>query len=83
MENENFGTVNPEYTMMKKVKDNLYLSEEEMEILKSYNINYLNCANLKEVIEELMYLSEECDDDVIENLLGILSERDYYENYNK
>ena len=54
-----------------------------MEILKSYNINYLNCANLKEVIEELMYLSEECDDDVIENLLDVLSERDYYENYNK
>ena len=83
MESENFGIVNPEYTMMKKVKDNLFLSEEEMEILKSYNINYLNCTNLKDVIEKLMYLIEECDDDVIENLLDILSERDYYENYSK
>lgn len=75
--------VNPEYTMMKKVNDNLYLSMEQMEILKNYNIDYTKYSSLKELIYELLELREECDDDVIENLLDVLSERDYYENYNK
>lgn len=75
--------VNPEYTMMKKVNDNLYLSMEQMEILKNYNIDYTKYSSLKELIYDLLELREECDDDVIENLLDILSERDYYENYNK
>lgn len=75
--------INPEYTMMKKVNDNLYLSMEQMEILKNYNIDYTKYSSLKELIYDLLELREECDDDVIENLLDVLSERDYYENYNK
>ncbi len=75
--------INPDYTMMKKVNGNLYLSEEQMEILKSYNIDYMKFNNLKDLIHELMEEIEENDDDVLENLLDILSERDYYENYNK
>ncbi len=75
--------INPDYTMMKKVNGNLYLSEEQMEILRSYNIDYMKFNNLKDLIHELMEEIEENDDDVLENLLDILSERDYYENYNK
>lgn len=75
--------INPDYTMMKKVNGNLYLSEEQMEILRSYNIDYMKFNNLKDLIHELMEEMEENDDDVLENLLDILSERDYYENYNK
>ena len=75
--------INPDYTMMKKVNGNLYLSEEQMEILKSYNIDYMKFNNLKDLIHEFMEEIEENDDDVLENLLDILSERDYYENYNK
>lgn len=75
--------INPDYTMMKKVNGNLYLSEEQMEILKSYNINYMKFSSLKDLIHELMEEIEENDDDVLENLLDVLSERDYYENYNK
>ena len=37
----------------------------------------------KDLIHELMEEIEENDDDVLENLLDVLSERDYYENYNK
>ena len=33
--------INPDYTMMKKVKDNLYLSQEQIDILKEYNIDYM------------------------------------------
>lgn len=75
--------INPDYTMMKKVNGNLYLSEEQMEILKSYNIDYMKFGSLKDLIHELMEEIEENDDDVLENLLDVLSERDYYENYNK
>lgn len=75
--------INPDYTMMKKVNGNLYLSEEQMEILRSYNIDYMKFNNLKDLIHELMEEIEENVDDVLENLLDILSERDYYENYNK
>lgn len=75
--------INPDYTMIKKVNGSLYLSEEQMEILKSYNIDYMKFNNLKDLIHELMEEIEENDDDVLENLLDVLSERDYYENYNK
>lgn len=75
--------INPDYTMMKKVNGNLYLSEEQMEILKSYNIDYMKFSSMKDLIHELMEEIEENDDDVLENLLDVLSERDYYENYNK
>lgn len=75
--------INPDYTMMKKVNGNLYLSEKQMEILKSYNIDYMKFSSLKDLIHELMEEIEENDDDVLENLLDVLSERDYYENYNK
>ena len=75
--------INPDYTMMKKVNGNLYLSEEQREILKSYNIDYMKFSSLKDLIHELMEEIEENDDDVLENLLDVLSERDYYENYNK
>ena len=75
--------INPDYTMMKKVNGNLYLSEEQMEILKSYNIDYMKFSSLKDLIHELMEEIEENDDDVLENLLDVLSERDHYENYNK
>lgn len=76
--------INPEYTMMKKINNKgLYLSQEQIEILESYNINYMNCANIRELMIEVEEVFEECGDDVLNNLLNILSERDYYENYNK
>ena len=75
--------INPDYTMMKKVNGNLYLSEEQMEILKSYNIDYMKFSSLKDLFHEQMKKIEKNDDDVLENLLDVLSERDYYENYNK
>lgn len=75
--------INPDYTMMKKVKDKLYLSQEQMDILKEFNIDYMQYSNLRELIMTLEELYETSGDDVINNLLDVLSERDYYENYNK
>ena len=76
--------INPDYTMMKKINNKgLYLSQEQIEILENYNINYMNCSNIRELMIEIEEVFEECGDDVLNNLLNVLSERDYYENYNK
>ncbi|MDE5630411.1 MAG: hypothetical protein K2G03_01660 [Bacilli bacterium] len=75
--------IDPDYTMMKKVKDKLFLSQEQMDILKEFNVDYMQYSNLRELILALEELYESSGDEVINNLLDILSERDYYENYNK
>ena len=75
--------INPDYTMMKKCSNGLYLSQEQIDILNSYNINYLNCNSLRQLMIEVEEVFEECGDDILNNLLQVLSERDYYENFNK
>ena len=72
--------IDPEYTMHKKIKDNLFLSKEEMDILDRFNINM---SSLSELIYELEIIEEDNDDDLLSNLLDVLSERNYYENYKK
>ena len=69
--------------MHKKIKDNLFLSKEEMDILDRFNINYINMSSLSELIYELEIIEEDNDDDLLSNLLDVLSERNYYENYKK
>jgi hypothetical protein len=75
--------INPEYTMMKPQPNGLYLSQEQIDILKEYNIDYLSCKSLSDLIYKVEIAYDETDDDVLYNLLDVLSERDYYENYNK
>ena len=75
--------INPSYTMMKTLPNGLSLSQEQMDILDEYNIDYLSCKSLNELIYKIEHVYDETDDDVLNNLLDILSERDYYENYNK
>ena len=75
--------INPEYTMMKKVNKNIYLSQEQMDILDSYNVDYKNCSSLSEIINLLEDIYEDTDDDIISNLLDMLEERNYYQNYKK
>ena len=75
--------INPDYTMMKTLPNGLMLSEEQIDILKEYNIDYLSCKSLNELIYKIENVYDETSDDVLNNLLDILSERDYYENFNK
>lgn len=75
--------INPDYTMMKKMSNGMYLSQEQIDILEEYRIDYLRCHSLKELIREIEKTYEDIDDDVLYNLLNVLAERDYYENYNK
>lgn len=75
--------INPDYTMMKKLSNGLYLSEEQIDILKQYNIEYLKYSSLSDLILEIEDVFNETDDDILANLLDVLAERDYYENYKK
>lgn len=75
--------INPEYTTMKKVNSGLYLSQEQMDILDNYAIDYRRFNNLSDLICEIEVIAEDTDDDLILNLLDVLSERDYYENFKK
>ena len=75
--------INPDYTMMKTLPNGLMLSQEQIDILKEYNIDYLSCKSLNKLIYKVETIYDETNDDVLNNLLDVLSERDYYENYNK
>ena len=75
--------INPEYTMMKKLKNGLYLSQEQIDILNNYNIDYLSYNNLSDLILEITEIYEDTDDDILSNLLDVLEERNYYENFKK
>ncbi len=75
--------VNPDYTLSKKRENGLYLSDEMVEVLEEFEIDYLKCKTLKELIRAIEEAQEENDDDSLDNLLSILSERDDYENFKK
>jgi hypothetical protein len=75
--------VNPDYTLSKKRENGFFLSDEMVEILEEFEIDYLKCKTLKELIRVVQEYADELDEDALDNLLSILSERDYYENYKK
>lgn len=64
--------------------NNIYLTNFEIEVLEKYNINYLNCLSLKDIIflvEEI--LNEDSTLEDLESISRSISERDYYLNTNK
>lgn len=65
------------------INNNLYLTNEEINVLNSYNINYSICNSMKDLISliENTLLDEELED--IEDILINISERDYYSNTRK
>lgn len=72
-----------EKRFIKYNKNDIYLTGEQIDILRHYNINYMGCSS----ISELIYLIEHSkDDDNYDDLDWIeitLSEFNYYHNTNK
>lgn len=70
---------------IKQRKNGIYLSEEQIEILNKYDINYLNYNNINELIFKIEnYLNDsyvELDD--LEWVSESLSTFNYYNNTNK
>lgn len=64
----------------------IYLSDNDLEILKRYEFDINKYSNIKSLILDISeYLEEDYDNDLddLEDLLQSLSEFDYYHNTNK
>lgn len=78
--------INPRANMKKNYGNDIYLSDQEIEVLKRYHFDYQNYSSLKSLIFDIEdYLndnySEESED--LETLANNLSEFNYYHNTNK
>ena len=63
----------------------IMLTNDEIRVLKKYEIDYLHCSTLKEVLYEIERVGYEEDflDPELEMISLSISERDYYQNTNK
>ena len=69
---------------MHKIRDNgLLLSDEQIEILKKYDINYLQYNNISSLIYELEEILNEEYNEELDKVSSELSEFNYYNNTNK
>lgn len=62
---------------------NLYLSDAQMSILDTYNIDYIKYNDIKLLMYEIEEFLEENESDELEWVLNELAEFNYYNNTNK
>ncbi len=73
-----------ENKFVKKIKNDLYLSDSDIEILDKYEIDYLKFKSVKELMFYLENIVRNNDvEDDLEELLIKLSEYNYYFQTNK
>lgn len=71
-------------SFLKKRNNGILLSDEEISILKKYNINYERCISTDELIFEIEeYLNDDSDAFDLEILSSRLAEYKYYYETNK
>ena len=68
---------------LQKINDNLYLTNNQIETLKRYNIDYEVSNSLRDLMIKIESVLDYEDIEELENLLITLTERNYYENTNK
>ena len=68
---------------LQKINDNLYLTNNQIEVLKRYNIDYEVSNSLRDLMIKIENILDYEDIEELENLLITLTERNYYENTNK
>lgn len=86
MEEFNFDEImkDIENTKLNKIKNDIYLSNNQIEILKRYNIDYLKYNNTSSLIFEIEeILNEGLGDEDLESVSLSLQEFNYYNNTNK
>lgn len=66
-----------------KINNNLYLTNNQIEVLKKYNIEYETSNSLRDLMIKIEDILDYEENDELENLLLTLSERNYYENTKK
>ena len=82
MEN-NFDDIDFEKRFLKTRKNGLLLSDEHVEVLERYNINYMSCLSNTELLYRIDEVLNEVDDYELERVAQDLAERNYYANTNK
>lgn len=71
-------------SMIKMRGNGIYLSDNQIEVLKRYDIDYKKYISLNSLIFEIEeILNEEVDDSDLEEVSSRLSELNYYNNTNK
>lgn len=71
---------------LQKTKQNLFLTNYEIAVLKKYHIDYDNCQTVKEILQKVESIISNLDDLEQEELDQVemsIAERDYYQNTNK
>ena len=82
--NDILNNINFENNKLIKINKNLYLTNNQIDILKRYNIDYETSNSLRDLmikIEDILDYEEDIPE--LEELLDKLSERNYYEFTNK
>lgn len=82
--NDILNNIDFENNKLIKINENLYLTNNQIDILKRYNIDYEISNSLRDLmikIEDILDYEEDIPE--LEDLLDKLSERNYYEFTNK
>lgn len=66
-----------------KINNNLYLTNNQINILKRYQIDYETSNSLRDLMIKIEDILSYENIEELESLLITLSERNYYENTNK
>ena len=68
---------------LKDIGNGIYLTDEEENTLKKYNIDYKNCKSVNELIFKLEQYLNEIDNNELDMLQERLAEFNYYNTTNK
>lgn len=86
MNNEIYNILNNidfENNKLIKINNNLYLTNNQIEILKRYNIDFETSNSIRDLMIKIETILDYEDIEELENLLNTLTERNYYENTKK
>lgn len=76
--------INDDNTMTKMRGNGIYLSDNQIDVLKRYNIDYQKYTSLNSLIFDIEeILNEETDIEDLEEVSQRLAELNYYNNTNK
>ena len=70
-------------SFLKKRENGIFLTDEEIEVLDRYEIDYQSCVSVSELVFQIEEYLEEAESDELENLSLRLSEFQYYYETNK
>lgn len=83
---ELLGVIDFEKNKLQETKQNLFLTNYEIAVLKKYHIDYDNCKTAKEILQKVESIISDLEDleqEELDQVSMSIAERDYYQNTNK